>query len=394
LSYIEVSLTTCLQYQRVPPSHEFFEEQTSISEIKARIVSKYFDAWASVMSGAVSQRRDKRIGYIDLFAGPGAYRDGKPSTPLLVLQRAIEQPRTRASLVAYFNDGNQENADALRRNIALLPGVEQLSHNPVVTSREINEEFVKQFRRRKLPPSFTFIDPFGYKGLSLDLIESVIKDWGCDCVFFFNYRRVNAAITNAPLRANVDLLFGSDRVDALRETLPSLNPQFRQATILDALVSVIKELRPTAYALPFIFRSEFAERTSHMLIFVSKHFKGYSIMKDIMAKESTTADQGVASFTYSAADASTPLLLPFTRPLSDLRASLLKQFAGQERNLEEIYEAHSPDTPFVEKNYRDVLSQLERESVISVRSKQGRRRLGTYPDHVFLKFPARERHGN
>lgn len=387
-------MTACIQYQRVPPSHQFFEEQTAISEIKARIVSKYFDAWASVMSGAVSTRRNKRIGYIDLFAGPGAYSDGKPSTPLLVLQRAIRQPRVRTSLVAYFNDGNQENAEALRKNIDLLPGIQQLSHKPKVTSREINEEFVRDFSQRRLPPSFTFIDPFGYKGLSLDLIKSVIKDWGCDCVFFFNYRRVNAAITNPALRANVDLLFGSDRADALRETLPRLNPHLRQATILDALVSVIKQLQPTAFALPFIFRSEFAERTSHMLIFVSKHFKGYSIMKDIMAKESTTADHGVASFTYSAADASTPLLLPFTRPLSDLRASLLKQFAGQERNLEEIYEAHSPDTPFVEKNYRDVLSQLESEGVISVRSKQGRRRLGTYPDHVFLKFPAREHHGN
>jgi hypothetical protein len=32
------------------------------------------------------------------------------------------------------------------------------------------------------------------------------------------------------------------------------------------------------------------------LIFVSKHFKGYEIMKIIMAKESSTEDQGVASF--------------------------------------------------------------------------------------------------
>lgn len=66
----------------------------------------------------------------------------------------------------------------------------------------------------------------------------------------------------------------------------------------------------------------------------------------------------------------------------------------QERDLREIYEAHSPDTPFVEKNYRDVLSKLEREGVIRVRSKQGWRRLGTYPAHVFVKFLAGEHHGN
>lgn len=37
--YIEAMLTTCVQHQRVPPSHQIFEEQTDISEIKARIVS-------------------------------------------------------------------------------------------------------------------------------------------------------------------------------------------------------------------------------------------------------------------------------------------------------------------------------------------------------------------
>ena len=387
-------LTTGVQFQRVPPSHQFFEEQTAISEIKARIVSKYFYAWASVMSGVVSRRRDKRIAYIDLFAGPGAYSDGTPSTPLLVLQRAIEQPRTRASLVTYFNDGNPEHAKSLRKNINLLPGVRQLSHEPKVTSREVNEEFLRDFRRRRLPPSFTFIDPFGYKELSLDLIECAIKDWGCDCVFFFNYRRVNAAINNPVLSANIDRLYGSDRADALRKSLPSLNAHLRQATILDALVHVIKQLQPTAYALPFIFRSEFAERTSHMLIFVSKHFKGYSIMKEIMASESSARDQGVPSFAYSVADASTPLLLPFTQPLSDLRSSLLKRFASQERNLEQIYEAHSPDTPFIEKNYRVVLNQLEREGVIRARSTRGQRKPDTYPAHVLVKFPASEHHGD
>ena len=83
-----------VQHQHVPPSHQFFEAQSDLSRIKARIVSKYFNAWASVMASAVLRRRDKRIGYIDLFAGPGAYSDGKPSTPLLVLKGAIDHPQT------------------------------------------------------------------------------------------------------------------------------------------------------------------------------------------------------------------------------------------------------------------------------------------------------------
>jgi three-Cys-motif partner protein len=61
---------------------------------------------------------------------------------------------------------------------------------------EIDDEAARYFNETKLIPSFSFIDPFGYKGLSLNIIKGVIKDWGCDCVFFFNYNRINAGIGN------------------------------------------------------------------------------------------------------------------------------------------------------------------------------------------------------
>ena len=100
-------------------------------------------------------------------------------------------------------------------------------------------------------------------------------------------------------------------------------------------------------------------RTSHKLIFVSKHFRGYEIMKDIMAKESSTEDEGVPSFTYSPADASMPLLFSLTQPLSKLKNDLLLKFTGREVNFRTIYETHSVDTPYIAKNYREILKQLE-----------------------------------
>ena len=42
-------------------------------------------------------------------------------------------------------------------------------------------------------------------------------------------------------------------------------------------------------------------RTSHHLIIVSKHFRGYEIMKETIAKESSSAEHGVASFEYNPA---------------------------------------------------------------------------------------------
>lgn len=45
--------------------------------------------------------------------------------------------------------------------------------------------------------------------------------------------------------------------------------------------------------LPFCFKNESGTRTKHHLIFVTKAFKGYEVMKDIMAKASSSREQGV-----------------------------------------------------------------------------------------------------
>jgi hypothetical protein len=77
------------------------------------------------------------------------------------------------------------------------------------------------------------------------------------------------------------------------------------------------------YVLPFCFLNEFGTRTSHYLIFVSKHVLGYTIMKGIMGAESSKHEQGVPSFSYCIADETMPVLFELSRPLDDLKEMLL-----------------------------------------------------------------------
>ncbi|MBR1299889.1 hypothetical protein [Bradyrhizobium sp. AUGA SZCCT0042] len=49
---------------------KFFDERTDQSEVKARIIQKYFYAWAKVIIPS-AKHREKKIAYIDLYAGPG-----------------------------------------------------------------------------------------------------------------------------------------------------------------------------------------------------------------------------------------------------------------------------------------------------------------------------------
>jgi three-Cys-motif partner protein len=73
----------------------FFDEQSEQSQIKAEIVSKYFWSWAKVIIGAQKcypDRSEGRVAYIDLFAGPGRYRNGALSTPVMIVEGAIKEP--------------------------------------------------------------------------------------------------------------------------------------------------------------------------------------------------------------------------------------------------------------------------------------------------------------
>jgi three-Cys-motif partner protein len=88
----------------------FFNEQKEQSLIKARIVEKYFWAWAKVIISTVKKSSSEpRIAYIDLFAGAGRYKDGSKSTPVKVLETAIADPDLRNMLVSIFNDADVEN---------------------------------------------------------------------------------------------------------------------------------------------------------------------------------------------------------------------------------------------------------------------------------------------
>lgn len=367
----------------------FFDESKEQSQVKSAIVAKYFEAWARVMIGAQNRYRrsdNDRIAYIDLFAGPGRYSDGTSSTPLLVLEKAIENETMRQRLVTIFNDKDERNTNSLSEAISGLPGVDTLRYRPKVYTNEIGEYIVAMFEEMKLVPTLFFVDPWGYKGLSLRLVNSVIKDWGCDCIFFFNYNRINMGLNNEAVMEHMNALFGEDRANALRSQLTSLTPVQRELIIVEELCLALRALGPE-YVLPFRFKDDHGSRTSHHLIFVSKGFKGYEIMKEIMAKESSGAEQGVASFEYNPVEAhmahKQQLLFELSRPLDDLADMLLQDFAGQKCTMQQIYERHNVNRPYTKKNYKKILMQLEEHGRISAES----HRKGTFGDRVLVTIP-------
>ena len=375
------------------PGQAFFDETTEQSQVKATIVSKYFEAWARVIISTQKRhpaRGGDELAYIDLFAGPGRYRDGTVSTPILVLQQAIADPDLRTRLITVFNDKDKGNTQSLKEALRSLEGIDTLEHEPRVTGLEVGEQIAELFEDMRLVPTLFFVDPWGYKGLSLRLVGSVLKDWGCDCIFFFNYSRINMGLENDLVKEHMDALFGQERADDLRRTLQAMDPDQRELTIVEELSRALKA-RGGKYVLPFRFRRDMTTRTSHHLVFVSKSFKGYEIMKDVMATESTTIQQGVPAFEYSPADARQPLLFELAQPLDALEGILMADFAGRTLSMEQVYEEHSVDRPFIKRNYKMALAALERSGNVAADPPAKNRRKGTFADGVNVTFPRRGR---
>lgn len=368
---------------------DFFEETSEQSAVKAAIVAKYFAVWANIIIPTAKGRGGK-IAYIDLFAGPGRYKDGTKSTPLLVLEKAIADSDLRQMLVSAFSDADPANTRSLQTAIDALPGINTLRHRPQVNSYVVGADIVKPLESMRLVPTLFFVDPWGYKGLSLRLVNSVLKDWGCDCIFFFNYNRINMGLANPAVVEHMNALFGNERADALRERLRTMTPADRELTIVEELVAALKEMGGK-FVLPFCFKNASGQRTSHHLIFVTKHFKGYEVMKGIMAGESSSSDQGVPSFTFSPADIRFPTLFELSRPLDELRTRLLRYFASKRLTVRDVYVRHSVGTPYVERNYKDALKQLEADGRIQADPPAERRpkRKGevTLSDRVYITFP-------
>lgn len=371
--------------------NSFFNEQKEQSLIKARIVEKYFWAWAKVIISKVKGSSSvQKIAYVDLFAGAGRYKDGSKSTPVKVLETAIADPDMRNMLVSIFNDADVENVNSLQQAIDSIPGIENLKYRPQISKYEVGEDIVKTFQSMKLVPTLLFVDPWGYKGLSLQLVNSVVKDWGCDCIFFFNYNRINMGLNNDAVKEHINALFGQVRADQLRERLKTLTPQERELTVVEYICEALKEMGGK-YVLPFRFRHEMGNRTSHHLIFVSKHPKGYEIMKEIMAKESSEQTQGVPSFEYNPATLQQPLLFELTSPLDQLESMLLDNFSGKTMTMAEIYDQHHLGKPYIKKNYKTALSNLESQGKITVHSPEDKkRRKGTFADDLKVTFPVKQ----
>ena len=336
-------------------AERFFETQHTPSQVKSAILCNYFMAWSSIMTKGARQRI---IGYLDLFAGRGRFEDGAESTPFLIIRRAVKDVTLRSALKTFFNDKDASMISALQYQIEALDGIGDLAYAPRFSHSAVVPEIANSLADFRVIPTFLFADPFGYMGISLRLLKQLLEHPKSEALIFFNTNRINAGITNEFVREHIDALFGTKRAEAVRSKVANLSGDEREHVILDSFQDGLKEIG-FRFVLRFRFLSQSADRTSHHLVYCTRHQLGEKKMKDVMDRYSVRSFDGVPLFEIPRDEFGQGSLFDaHPLPPVDLAEQLMERFAGKASTLAEIVGQHSPGTQFVERNYRAALEHL------------------------------------
>ena len=372
---------------------EFFKKLREGSRVKQKIVTEYFVAYNRVMA------RDPRmkIGYADLFAGPGLYGNSEgtshKSIPVVVCETVIREELFRRKVHLWFNDGDPDNYLQLKEAINAVPGVATLQYEPTIGNSIVDSRWIGKLSKLTVP-TLVFLDPCGYKGLSLKLVASVLGGFGNDCIFFFNYSRINMKLDLEIMNASVDEFFEPERAKVLRAKIKNQSASEREEIILAAVKSSITDAR--AIPLVFGFKSDRGRR-SHHLVYASKSRKAAEMMKNILRSASSEVTEGVGSDEHDprASEAAASLF----GGLYEVEDRLLSRFGGRELQFGTILEVEA-HTRYPESNYRDAVLKLEREGrvIVDPPAENTRFQAGgekrTLPKNVLIRFVRGGTHGN
>lgn len=374
-------------------NENFFAEQSEASKIKSQIVSKYLDGWSLIIGSWAP-----KLVYADFFAGRGRYEDGKPSTPLEAITNVASRPKLVGKVQMVFNEFNEDFHRQLSDNVLCHEQTSSLAFKPIIQNNDFQGlPAIEQLRNwlglpssGTLPPSLVFVDPWGYKGLSLQHLSDILKHKGCEIIFFFNYNRINGALSNSFMKKHMALLFGQEKADSLKKELGLIKkrPTAREAIIIKAVKQVLLSHLAPKQVFVQDFRFKKGNRISHHVIFATTHPKGFGLMKDIMSTESASYPDGLPSYQYSQNPSNQFGLFD---GLVVIGQQLLSFYSGRSLTHKEVYDNHQFTGPYTSKNYKDALLWLEETRQVIVKPERSMRRLyngrPTLGENVMITFP-------
>lgn len=357
--------------------------QAPHSNVKSEIVARYLPAWGEIVG---RQPRVTKLVYLDLYAGRGEHEGGEPSTPLKVLSAAVSSATLRKKLRIMFNDVKKSNCDHLSEMILQGGYDRKLTVGPKVLCTEVGEPLAELLDSIKLLPTFCFLDPYGFKGLTRRLIHAVLKDTYCDCLVFLYTSGISRNLRRDDCKADMVALFGGQIYSDLLKALD--NTKLKAPTAVVEAFSKMARKAGARLVLPMQFNFPQSLRVSHHLVFLTKHPLGFHIMKEVMARYSHT-ECDIPKYLYieGLESPAEQMSLGFVNPEEYLRKILLKLLDSGSLSVEQIVRrVDEAGLLYLEKNVKRALRELVELGKLSVVDPKGKnRKKNTMADRLIVE---------
>jgi three-Cys-motif partner protein len=353
---------------------------------KHEILRRYLGAWFPILA---SSGWNRRVLYIDGFAGPGIYTGGDEGSPIIALRTLVEHPQFArlkgTEFVFIFVEKKKDYFDSLQAEIARLwsavggqpRNVKVLAVNATFaeTAGGILEEM--ETSKKQLAPTFAFIDPFGWSGVPIELICRLLSYDKCEVFFNFMFNEVNRFVTDdrPKIAEHFEQLFGTDE----HREAAGLDPEDRRQFLHDLYAHQLEVNGGFKYVRSFEMLNE-KGRTHYYLFYGTRSVTGLRVMKEAMWKVDPA---GGLRFSDRTADG---LFLFDAEPdLEALQQMLRQHFAGRTVSVEEVEEFVIVGTPFGPSHFKKgALKVLEEDDLLTVTSVRKRRL--TYPAGTRIQF--------
>jgi three-Cys-motif partner protein len=353
---------------------------------KHEILRRYVQAWAPILS----QANFPHLVFVDGFAGPGRYSQGEEGSPIIAIKAVTQQLRPiKAKVDFHFIELDTRRSDHLATEIAMLTLPSNVT-TKIHGGRSFQEVFPEVWNSyastfgRSRPPTFVFIDPFGFK-IPFSYVAKVLRAQSCEILINFMFEEINRFLSHGQQPDNFDDLFGCQD---WRKGIDIQIPRERVKFLHDLYQRQLTQAAGASFVRSFAMRNE-NNTLDYFLFFATNNELGLRKMKEAMWR----VDE---SGTYTFSDATDPAqtVLFSAEPDRQLLTRLIvEKFMGAEATPNEIERFVVHDTPFRETHYKKVLQALEEAGKVVPVSPPTQRRRGTYAD-MNLKLAFRTRHGS
>ncbi|MCS5498374.1 three-Cys-motif partner protein TcmP [Cnuibacter physcomitrellae] len=347
---------------------------------KHQILERYLGGWFPKMASW-----NNRLVFLDGFAGRGVYEDGSEGSPVIALRRLVEHRHapnmTACKFQFYFIEKNSQNAESL---VKTIKDFEETSEAPVPSNVDavvVNDTFENVAREitdaltargTRLAPTFAFIDPFGYTGLSITTIADLLRDSKSEVFINFMVGHVQRFVERDGQESAIQSLFGLTPEEVMAGH-DGTRGAARIRHLRDVYMNQLRLVANFTYVHSFEMRNQ-SGNVTYYLIHGTRHLEGVKTMKEAMWK----LDPGGGQVFADRLAGQTVLFTP-DPDVEPLKRALHLQFAGQSDVFAEDLEKFVLlETPYREVHMTKALRELERQRIISVirRGRSGYKRDG------------------